>query len=155
MYSISIFARNEYEQQIFNYYNNKQLSQSTEFARQRKSDFWNTHTYFRHGVYGTFFYWAREPLVGQGCSSVQASRAHSDTLGLLWMSDKPKAGTSTWQHTAFTRDRHPFPGGIRTRNPSNWVAANPLLRPRGHWDRLCGTTDSYNSGEFGTACIKL
>jgi hypothetical protein len=28
------------------------------------------------------------------------------------------------------------PGGIRTRNPSKPAAAEPCLRPRGHWDRL-------------------
>jgi hypothetical protein len=27
------------------------------------------------------------------------------------------------------------PGGIRTRNPSKRTAADPRLRPRGHWDR--------------------
>jgi len=27
------------------------------------------------------------------------------------------------------------PGGIRTRNPSKQAAADPRLRPRGHWDR--------------------
>jgi hypothetical protein len=27
-------------------------------------------------------------------------------------------------------------GGIRTRNPSKRTAADPRLRPRGHWDRL-------------------
>jgi len=29
-----------------------------------------------------------------------------------------------------------MPGGIRTRNPSKKAAADPLLRPRGHRDRL-------------------
>jgi hypothetical protein len=27
------------------------------------------------------------------------------------------------------------PGGIRTQNSSNRAAADPRLRPRGHWDR--------------------
>ena len=27
------------------------------------------------------------------------------------------------------------PGGIRTRNPSKWSAADPRSRPLGHWDR--------------------
>jgi hypothetical protein len=27
-------------------------------------------------------------------------------------------------------------GGIRTRNPNRGAAANPRLRPGGHWDRL-------------------
>jgi hypothetical protein len=48
--------------------------------------------------------------VGQGLLIIAASRSHSTTqnsLGLPWMSDRPVAGTSTWQHTAFTRDKHP------------------------------------------------
>jgi hypothetical protein len=35
---------------------------------------------------------------------------HSNTpqsVGLLWTRDRPVAETSTWQHTTFTRDRHP------------------------------------------------
>ena len=35
------------------------------------------------------------------------------------------------QHTIFTRDKYPAPGGIRTRNP-----ADLRLRPCGHRDRL-------------------
>jgi hypothetical protein len=30
------------------------------------------------------------------------------------------------------------PGGIRTRNPSRRTAADPRLKPRGHWDRPSG-----------------
>ena len=29
--------------------------------------------------------------------------------GLLWMSDRPVADTSTWQHTTLTREKHPYP----------------------------------------------
>jgi hypothetical protein len=36
------------------------------------------------------------------------------------------------QHSKET-DIH-APGGIRTRNPSRRAAANPHIRPRGHWD---------------------
>ena len=45
------------------------------------------------------------------------------------------ADVSSWQHTTLTRDRYPCPGGIRTHNPSKRAAADPRLRPRGHWDR--------------------
>jgi hypothetical protein len=42
---------------------------------------------------------ARQPLVGQGLVTVEASsRSHSDTphsVGLLWMSDQPDAENST------------------------------------------------------------
>ena len=38
------------------------------------------------------------------------------------------------QHTTVTRERHPSPGGIRTRYPRKRAAADPRLRPRGHWN---------------------
>jgi hypothetical protein len=37
------------------------------------------------------------------------------------------------------------PGGIRTHNPSKRAAADPRLRPRGHWDRPTITTTTANS----------
>jgi hypothetical protein len=40
------------------------------------------------------------------------------------------------QDTTCTSDRHPYSGGIRTRNPSKRAAEDPCVRPRGHWDRL-------------------
>ena len=42
-----------------------------------------------------------------------------------------------------TRNRHPYPGGIRTHNLSGRAAADPRFRPQGHWDRLCALL--YNS----------
>ena len=65
-------------------------------------------------------------------------QSHSDTphsVGLLWTSDRPDAKTSTLQQTTLTKDKHPYPGGIRTRNPSKRAAADSSIRPRGHWDR--------------------
>ena len=77
------------------------------------------------------------PPVGQSLLIFEDSRSPSYTpqsVGLLWTSDQPVAETSTWQQTT---DRYPCPtGGIQTRNPSKRVAADPRLRPRGHWDRL-------------------
>jgi hypothetical protein len=55
---------------------------------------------------------AQQPLVGQGRLIIEAARSHSGTshsVGLLGTSDQPDAGTSTWQHTTFTRDRHSCP----------------------------------------------
>jgi hypothetical protein len=84
-------------------------------------------------------FYARKPLVGQGLLIVEASRSHLNTphsIGLLWTSDQPDGKTSTWQHTTFTRDRHPCPlSGIRTRNPCRRAAADPSLRSSGHRDR--------------------
>jgi hypothetical protein len=56
---------------------------------------------------------ARQPLVGHGLLTVEASRTQSDTphsVGLLWTSDQPDADTSTW-HTTLTGDRRPCPPG--------------------------------------------
>ena len=63
------------------------------------------------------------------------SVTHKHSVGLLWTRDRPVAETSTWQHTTPTRHRHPCPGGIRTRNHNKRAAADPRLRPRGHWCR--------------------
>ena len=94
-----------------------------------------THTlYYMWGVTATtttttFFHRAQKPLIGQGLLIIKASRSHSDTphsVGLLWMSDKAEAQTSTWQHTTLTRDRHICP-----RRDSN--APVPVTeRPRNH-----------------------
>jgi hypothetical protein len=51
----------------------------------------------------------------------------------LWSARRP---TSAWQHTTLTINRHPCSRGIRSRNLSSRAAADPRLRPRGHWDRL-------------------
>jgi hypothetical protein len=55
-------------------------------------------------------------------------------VGLLWTTDQLITKTSTWQNTTLTTDIH-APGGIRTQNLSRQAAADPRLRPRGHWDR--------------------
>ena len=63
---------------------------------------------------------------------------HNDTpqsVGLLWTSDQPVAETSTWQHTTLRTNIHAT-GGIGTHNLSRRAAADPRLRPRGHWNRL-------------------
>ena len=90
-----------------------------------------------HSSQRTFFLTPQQPPVGQGLLTVEASRSHSVTphsVGLLWTSDQPAAETSTWQHTTLTTDRHPCPR--RDSNPqSQRAAADPRLRPRGHWDR--------------------
>jgi hypothetical protein len=54
-----------------------------------------------------------------------------ESVGLLWMRDRPVAETSTWPHKHCTCP----PGGIRTRNLSKRSAADLRLRWRGHWDR--------------------
>ena len=84
-----------------------------------------------------FFCLAQQPSVGhgQGPLVVEAWKPYSDTpqsVGLLWTSDQPDATADKTQHSQQT-DIHPS-GGIRTSNPSNRVAADPPVRPRGHYD---------------------
>ena len=80
----------------------------------------------------------QQPLVGKGLLIIDASRSQSNTqhsVGLLWASDQPDAGTSTWQDTTLTTEIN-APDGIRTFNPNKRAAADPRLRPRGHRDEL-------------------
>jgi hypothetical protein len=80
---------------------------------------------------------AQQPPVGQCLLIIEDSRSHSDKrhlLGLLWTSDQPDAENSDNTQQSQQIDIH-APGGIQTHNPSNPVAADPRLRPRGHWDR--------------------
>jgi len=77
--------------------------------------------------------------VGQGLLIVEVSRSHSVTpqsIGLLWTSDQPVAGTSTWQHTALTRDRHPCSRRVSNPYPSKRPAATPCIRSRDLRGRL-------------------
>jgi len=77
---------------------------------------------------------AQQPLASQGLI-IEASRTHSDTqhsVRLLRTRYKPHANTSTWQRKHSQETDTDVPGGIRTRNPSKRVAADPRLRPLGH-----------------------
>jgi len=52
---------------------------------------------------------ALRPKAGQVLLIVDASRSYSETthwVGLLWMSDRPVADTSPWQHTTLTTNIH-------------------------------------------------
>jgi len=81
------------------------------------------------GLFFFFFLMVRQPLVGQGLLTLEASRSHSDTphsVGLFWTSDRPDAETSAWQHTTLTTDRHPCPqAGFQPTVP-------PSERPQTH-----------------------
>jgi hypothetical protein len=81
---------------------------------------------------------AHQPQLGQCLLIMEGSLSHLDTshsVGLLRMSDRPDAETSTWQYTTLTRDR--LPCLRRDSNPQSQqrVAADPRLRPRDYWDR--------------------
>jgi hypothetical protein len=89
-------------------------------------------------LYIDFFFFAKQSPLGHGLLIHEVSRSHSldaSWVGPLWMGNQPDAETSIWQHKTITTDRHPYSGGIRTHNFSRQAAADPLVRPRGHWDR--------------------
>jgi len=73
---------------------------------------------------------AQQPLLGQVLLIIGTSRSHSDTphsVGILWTSDQPDAGTSTWQHTTLTRDRYLC--CRRVSNPQSQQANGPRPTP--------------------------
>jgi hypothetical protein len=77
-------------------------------------------------------------LVGLGLPIGEVLRSHSDTspsVGLLWVSDRPVAETSTWQHTTLIRDRHPRLSRIQTHISSKQAATGLCIRPCSHWDQ--------------------
>jgi hypothetical protein len=80
---------------------------------------------------------AQQPLLGQGLIIIEASRSHRHTtLGRTPLEEWSARRRDLYLTTqTLTTDRHPSPGGIRTRNPSMRTAADPRPRPRGHWHR--------------------
>ena len=61
---------------------------------------------------------------------------HTTVVGLLWTSNQPVALTLP-DSTQHSQEKNILsPSGIRTRNPSQRVTADPGLRPRGHWHRF-------------------
>jgi len=70
------------------------------------------------------------------------SRLHFQTdldtphsAGILWTSNRPVVEISNWQNTTLTWERHPCPGGIRTRNSNKREAADPRPRLQSHRNR--------------------
>ena len=74
-------------------------------------------------------------LVSQGLLISEAIRSHSvrhTTVGRTPL-DERSARHRDLYLTIHSRQTSMPPGGIRTRNPSKRAAADPRLRPRGHW----------------------
>jgi hypothetical protein len=96
-----------------------------------------------------FFSMARQPLAGlgllmfRGFTITLLDTPHS--VWLLWTSDQPVAETSTWQHTTFTRDRHPCPR--RDSNPQSQQASGRRPTPHGHCDWLWLHYETKNISE--------
>ena len=74
-------------------------------------------------VFGSFFSWRNSHTRSQAASLLRF-RDDTDTphsVGLRWTRDRPVADSSTWQHTTFTRDKHPYPR--RDSNPQSEQAS--------------------------------
>jgi hypothetical protein len=65
-----------------------------------------------------------QPVVGQSLLIIEASRWHS--VGLLWMSDKPDAETSGWQHATQGTD---IDAPLREANPQSQQASGRRSTP--------------------------
>jgi hypothetical protein len=73
-----------------------------------------------------FFLWRNSPTRARAASSwmiLDNIRWH------MWNSDRPATGTSSWQLTTLTRDRHSSRGRIRTRSPSKRAATGICVSP--------------------------
>ena len=76
---------------------------------------------------------AQQTLLGQGLLNSEASRLHSarhTTLGWTLLDEWSAQCRELWQRISLKK-RHSSIGGIRTRNPSKWAAADTRLRMRG------------------------
>jgi hypothetical protein len=96
---------------------------------------------FDHPPSSNFFFYGSTALYGPGPPRfVEVSWSHTfethlsryDSSGRVTSSSQRTLPDNT-QHSQET-DIH-APGGIRTHDPSKRAAADPLLRPDGHWDR--------------------
>ena len=57
------------------------------------------------------------------------------SVGLLWTSYPPMAEMNTWKHPTLTTNKYPYPRWDSNPQSQHAAAADPYLRPRGHWDR--------------------
>jgi hypothetical protein len=85
---------------------------------------------------GYLFWHGSTALVCLGLLIIEVPQSHS--VGFLWTRDGPLAETST-QHSQETGFY--VTDGIGTRDPSKQTAADPSLRPRGHWVRIIKNYD--------------
>jgi hypothetical protein len=75
------------------------------------------------------------------------------SVRILWTRDRPKAETSTWQHTTLKSDRQPYP--MHTRDHSKWEAADPRLRVRLHWSQNRQSTTVLTASRQGSTATLL
>ena len=119
---------------------------------------------------------ALRPNAGHGLLILEVSRSHKQrriTVGRTpldeWSAHRRDLYLTT--HNTHNRQTSMPPGGIRTHNLSRLAAADPCLRPRGHWNRhrpdtikwkiqmaflfsyFLGTVTSYCSGSNSSSLI--
>jgi len=75
----------------------------------------------------------QDPLLSRFHDRTYTHHTRYDSSGRV-TSPRQRPLPDNTQHSQKT-DIH-FPGGIQTRNPSKRAAADPRLRPCGHWHRL-------------------
>ena len=95
------------------------------------------------------FFWAQQPPVGQGFLIHELSRLHTtthhsrqDSSGRVIISSQRPLPDNKQQSQVINIYA---PGGIRTHNLSRRAAADPRLRPHGHWDRQDSLLASINA----------
>ena len=74
--------------------------------------------------FSVLFFVMQQPISDLGRLIVEVLRSHTGSVDHFWTRDRLVEETATWQHTASTGDRHPCPGGIRTRSPNKRPAAD-------------------------------
>jgi hypothetical protein len=98
-----------------------------------------TVTVYCHSL-NNFFYLAQQPPLGQDLLIIEdlwsCSFRHS-TVGRTPLHEWSARRRGLYLTTHNTHDRHPCPSGIRTHNISKRQAADPRLRPHGHWSAIC------------------
>ena len=106
---------------------------------------------------------ARKPLECLGFLTAEASRSHSDTPHSVGLLDSSEQMIGPSQRPLPDNTQHPQQtnihdsGGIRNRSQNKRKAANPRLRPRGHWDRLLIADSKHKCVVLNNhwPCIKL
>jgi len=101
-----------------------------------------------------FFPVALRPNAGHGPFIHEVSRSHTRhiTVGRTPL-DAWSVRRRDLYLTTHNRQTSMPPGWIRTHNLSRRAAADPRLRPRGHWDRLLVIVPKYSVVRWVSVCI--
>jgi len=101
------------------------------------------HVYTMHRLLAHLvcLFLARQPHVGQGIHIHEVPRSHTTTRHRRYDSSWREISPSQRplpDHTQHSQQTNVHaPGGFWAHNLNRRAAADPRLRPRGHWDRLC------------------